>query len=71
MGYRHRPTTQLSKPGTRGRSLLDLFFPDWRQACDRRRKAVAAIFLLAFVAVLLSVLARRFGWDPVALLFER
>ena len=69
MGRHRQPHIEPRGRAPRGRSFLDLFFPDWRQARDRRRKAVAVLFLLAFAAMLLTVLARRFGWDPASLLF--
>ncbi|MFO0888226.1 MAG: hypothetical protein U0790_03660 [Isosphaeraceae bacterium] len=68
MANRRQTSRQLRRPGPRRQSLLDLFFPDWRQARDRRRKAVAVAFLVAFTAVLLSALARRLGWDSAALI---
>lgn len=49
-------------------SLLDLFFPDWRVARDRRRKAVMVLFCLTIAALLLSFVSERFGWDFTGLL---
>ena len=68
MRYRQPTSRRSRRSDPRDRSFLGLFFPDWWEARERRRKGVMVLFVLAFVVVLLSVLAERLGWDLAPLL---